>query len=92
MNYQSMTKAQLIQYIEDLERTSMELINELEEQTFGKKWEYFQKEVQLLGQDIIKLVQFVYELGVQAGRHFHGAVGTLKQQVEVVKTDQSFDY
>ena len=73
-----MTKAQLIEYIEDLERSSLELISDLEEQTFGKKWEYFQQEVQLLGKDILKLVQFVYELGVAAGKQTHNFLDQFK--------------
>jgi hypothetical protein len=78
MNYNSMTKAQLIEYIEDLEKSSLELISELEEQTFGKKWEYFQQEVRLLGADLLKLVQFVYELGVAAGKQTNKLIDQIK--------------
>jgi hypothetical protein len=73
-----MTKAQLISYIEDLEQSSLELLTELENQSLNKKWEYFQQEVKLLGTDLLKLVQFVYELGVAAGKHTNKLIDQFK--------------
>ena len=88
MNYKSMTKAQLIERIEELEK-----------QTIQYKLDSFVIESQLLLEDLLKATKFMYELGCKARK----AIGPIDvnrvsllqpqvAQVESDKTNLSFDW
>lgn len=63
MDYQQLTKAELIENLEFL----TQYVEELEKDTIKHKWTVFKKEADLLTKDLIKLSRTVYELGVSAG-------------------------
>ena len=68
MNYSQLTKAQLVQYAQDLEEQLDEAVKIIETQSLGAKFEIFKREASLLGQDVVKLVRFAYESGVAVRR------------------------
>ena len=78
MNYNHLTKQQLIQYVEDLEDLLDEAVKKLETESFQAKVDQIKEEAVLLGKDVLKVVQFVYELGVKTGSQFHALVAQLK--------------
>lgn len=79
MNYNKLTKAQLI-----------ERINELEKETLQYKFENFIVESQLLLEDLYKAIQYVYTLGCKTRRAVHEVtLPVLKPQVINVEDDRS---
>lgn len=60
MNYNRLTKAQLIERVQELER-----------QTLQYKFENFIIESQLLLEDLYKAIQYIYELGCKTRRAVH---------------------
>ena len=99
MDFNKLTKAQLVQYCLDLEDQLDLAVKEREAAEANTNLEVFKKEAILLGQDILKLVGFVYNLGVTTGKQFHQLVEAYKaMEVRVpflpvtVNKDTSFEY
>ena len=65
-----MTKAELLE-------TVYQLVNELDQakaNTAEECWNNISKELQLLGEDLLKVIRFVYELGVKTGKQVNSLV------------------
>jgi hypothetical protein len=99
--YAKLTKSELLLVIDQLEAETQELSDYYEAQlassrlqTVPQLWENFVKEAKLLGEDLLKVVGYVYDAGVKARKAF-GAVKVLKAEpvVEVqVNGETSFPY
>ena len=94
MNYEALSKSELIEYIQVLEK-----------KTLQAQWETFRIEAVLLGEDVVKLVKQVYELGVKTGKTVYSFVEQHKAPpvqvqrpvlaitpAEVVGIEETFDY
>ena len=78
MNYQKVTKAELVEYCQALEDQLEEAVKFSKRNSFDAKLESFRNEAVLLGQDILKVVGYVYNLGVTTGKQFHQLVEAYK--------------
>ena len=99
MDFNKLTKPQLVQYCIDLEDQLDEAVKEIEVTRASTNLEVFKKEAVLLGQDILNLVGFVYNLGVTTGKQFRQLVEAYKAtEVRVpflpvtVNKDVPFEY
>lgn len=86
MDYYALDKDQLIAYI-----------NELEGRTISHQWDTFKTEATLLGEDLLKVVKFVYELGVKSGKQVNQLIEQAKPEpakavIAEVVTDVEFPY
>ena len=67
-NYSRLTKAELLHIIE-----------QLEDKTLESRIQYFKKEVVLLGRDLLKITEYVYDAGYKAGSYFYNTFPTIKK-------------
>jgi hypothetical protein len=66
--YAKLTKAELLLLVDQIETE----LTEAHAFTFEGKVEQFMTEVKLLGQDLVKLVQYVYNAGVRVRAELEG--------------------
>ena len=62
-DYSKLSKAELLKVIEELEQNQL-----------STKLQVLKREFKLLGEDLIKAVAYVYELGYKAGEFVHGLI------------------
>lgn len=65
MNYQKLTKSQLIDVINTQDKCINDLDQKLSEQTLQYKWEHLVNEGRLLVADLNKAAKYFYEHGVR---------------------------
>ena len=84
--YAKLTKSELLMVIDQLEAETQELSHNYEGllassrlQTVPQLWENFVKEAKLLGEDLIKVIGYVYDAGAKARKAF-GDVRLVKSE------------
>ena len=99
MDFSKVTKRELAQYCTDLEDELDKAVRKIEELRADTGFETFKREAVLLGQDVLKLVGYVYSLGVTTGKQFYQLVEQYKQREvkvpfmpETVNNDVPFLY
>jgi hypothetical protein len=66
--YTGLSKAELLQVLEQRDSEVIELLTKLEKESVKGKLDLVNKEAQLLGKDLLKVAAYIYELGFKANQ------------------------
>lgn len=79
-SYSRLSKAELLQVLEQRDSEVIELLTKLEKESVKSKLDLINKEAQLLGKDLLRVVGYIYEIGFKAGHFFKELLPVKKSQ------------
>ena len=91
--YTGLTKTQLLEVIEQRDTEVLDLLDKLDKESLQAKLNVVLTEAKLFGEDVLKLVQLVYELGIEAGVFVKEFIQNFKTEPpKVIESPINFPY